>query len=244
MGKRVRARKQRKETTRKAPLAQAKARRHTRLGPLRRKIWFMTGAIVIIAAGVGLGIVFKNTFPAQPNNDITIPKTNDSLTATIQTAKGTIKFQLFALDAPKTVKNFVLLTRRGYYDGLKFHRVEPGFVIQGGDPQGNGSGGESAFGGSFEDELNPQTQSYQTGYVKGTVAMANSGPNTNRSQFFIILEEQANLPRNYTIFGRVTEGMEAASAIIVGDVMQKVTIEGLAPNTPVSGTPQRIEGLE
>lgn len=127
---------------------------------------------------------------------------------------GAIKIQLYDKDAPKTVENFLKLTNAGFYDCLTFHRVAHGFVIQGGDPNGDGTGGQSAFGAKFADELNPNTPSYKAGYVKGVVAMANSGPNTNGSQFFIVLADlSASLPKNYTIFGKVVAGQDAVDKI-------------------------------
>ncbi len=129
--------------------------------------------------------------------------------ATIQTNQGTIVIELFPNDAPKTVENFVTLAGKGYYDGLIFHRVIKGFMIQGGDPTGTGSGGP---GYAFADELNSETESYKRGYVRGTVAMANAGPNTNGSQFFI-MHADTPLPHNYTIFGRVTSGLEVVDKI-------------------------------
>jgi len=134
----------------------------------------------------------------------------------IHTEKGDIVFELFANTAPKTVSNFVYLTTEKYYDGLTFHRREPGFVIQGGDPNGTGTGGP---GYKFEDEL---TDDYS--YERGIVAMANSGSNTNGSQFFIMLDENA-LPKKYSIFGRVVEGMDVVDAIVIGDKMLEVTVE-------------------
>ncbi|MBI4714018.1 peptidylprolyl isomerase [Candidatus Uhrbacteria bacterium] len=134
----------------------------------------------------------------------------------ITTAKGDIVFELFADTAPKTVSNFVYLINGGYYDGLTFHRREEGFVIQGGDPNGDGTGGP---GYEFEDEV---ADSYQ--YERGIVAMANRGPNTNGSQFFIMLGN-VPLPKAYTIFGRVTEGMEVVDQIQVGDKMDVVVVE-------------------
>jgi cyclophilin family peptidyl-prolyl cis-trans isomerase len=136
--------------------------------------------------------------------------------ARIVTDKGIIIFKLFDGDAPKTVSNFVALAKSGFYDGLTFHRVVSGFVIQGGDPLGDGRGGP---GYKFEDE--PVTRDY----LDGTVAMANSGPNTNGSQFFICLGDQPGLPKNYTIFGQVTSGLDVSKDISVGDVMRSVTIE-------------------
>jgi cyclophilin family peptidyl-prolyl cis-trans isomerase len=135
---------------------------------------------------------------------------------------GKIKLEFFDKDAPKTVENFLRLANSGYFDCVTFHRVSKGFVIQGGDPSGTGSGGNSAFGGAFADELNPDTQSYKNGYKKGILAMANSGANTNTSQFFIMLDN-ASLRNNYTIFGKVSEGM---------DVVEKI---GQVEITPVLG---------
>jgi cyclophilin family peptidyl-prolyl cis-trans isomerase len=156
-------------------------------------------------------------------------------TAVIQTNKGTIRFELLEADAPRTTENFITLAERGYYDGIIFHRVIKGFMIQGGDPTGTGRGGESAWGGRFNDEINSSSPVYQTGYTAGTVAMANAGPNTNGSQFFIMHVDYA-LPPSYTIFGRVSEGQEVVEAIAnterdrndrpLSDVkMETVTIE-------------------
>ena len=136
--------------------------------------------------------------------------------AIVKTSKGTIEFTLDATQSPKTVSNFVYLAESKFYDGLKFHRVEPGFVIQGGDPNGNGTGGP---GYKFEDEK------VTSDYKAGTVAMANSGANTNGSQFFICLEDQPNLPKLYTIFGQVTVGMDVVKNIAVGDKIESITIE-------------------
>lgn len=145
--------------------------------------------------------------------------------AIIHTAKGDIELQLYPEDAPKTVKNFATLAKKGYYNGLTFHRVEPGFVIQGGDPNGNGTGGTSIFGTKFEDELSPSTQSYKDGYKEGVLAMANSGPNTNGSQFFIMLADNDTLPKNYTIFGKVTKGMDVVKKIVVGDKFSSIEVQ-------------------
>ena len=127
----------------------------------------------------------------------------------IETNFGSIEFETYDADAPRTVENFISLAAKGFYNGLTFHRVVPGFVIQGGDPNGDGSGGP---GYTFPDELNPSTESYRRGYVKGVVAMANAGPNTNGSQFFVMLAD-VPLPRNYTIFGNVTLGQDVLDAI-------------------------------
>ena len=133
-------------------------------------------------------------------------------TAVVQTNKGTIRFELLEDEAPKTTENFVSLTQRGYYNGIIFHRVIKGFMIQGGDPTGTGRGGESAWGGRFNDEINPSSAVYQRGYKAGTIAMANAGPNTNGSQFFIMHVDYP-LPPNYTIFGRVTSGQDVVDTI-------------------------------
>ena len=143
-------------------------------------------------------------------------ETNRTYQAIIKTNKGDIQLVLNPAEAPTTVNNFLALARDGYYDGLTFHRVVPHFVIQGGDPTGTGSGGP---GYKFQDE------SVKRPYKAGTVAMANAGPNTNGSQFFICLEDQSGLPPNYTIFGDTLAGIDVVRSIRVGDVMQSVTIE-------------------
>jgi len=136
-------------------------------------------------------------------------KKNMAHTITIKTNLGEIKFQTYDADAPKTVENFITLANKKFYDGVIFHRVIPGFMIQGGDPTGTGTGGP---GYKFADELDPKTESYKNGYKKGTVAMANAGPNTNGSQFFIMVADYP-LPNDYTIFGKVIAGQEVADAI-------------------------------
>jgi cyclophilin family peptidyl-prolyl cis-trans isomerase len=155
--------------------------------------------------------------------------------ANIKTNKGTIRFELLEEDAPKTTDNFIKLAERGYYDGVIFHRVIKGFMIQGGDPTGTGRGGESAAGGRFADEINRSSELYRGPYAKGTVAMANAGPNTNGSQFFIMHADYP-LPPSYSKFGRVIEGQDVVDAIATtptaqGDrpqqqiTMEQVTIE-------------------
>jgi cyclophilin family peptidyl-prolyl cis-trans isomerase len=155
--------------------------------------------------------------------------------ANIETNMGTIRFELLEDESPKTAENFRLLAERGFYDGVIFHRVIKGFMIQGGDPTGTGRGGESASGGRFNDEINRSSALYSGAYAKGTVAMANAGPNTNGSQFFIMHADYP-LPPSYTKFGRVVEGQDIVDKIATtptapGDrpvkdvVMQKVTIE-------------------
>ena len=132
-----------------------------------------------------------------------------------KTAKGDIVIALLK-DAPIAASNFIFLVNDGFYDELTFHRREENFVIQGGDPKGNGTGGP---GYTFSDE--PVTLEY----TRGIVAMANAGPNTNGSQFFIMLADAPNLPKKYTIFGKVIEGMEIVDKIEIGDKMIKLTVE-------------------
>lgn len=133
-------------------------------------------------------------------------------TAVIETNKGNITVELLESDAPKTTENFIKLAESNYYDNVIFHRVIKGFMIQGGDPTGTGRGGQSAWGGRFDDEINPQSEVYRRGYKAGTMAMANAGPNTNGSQFFIMHVDYP-LPPSYTIFGRVTEGQDVVDKI-------------------------------
>jgi peptidyl-prolyl cis-trans isomerase B (cyclophilin B) len=162
--------------------------------------------------------------------------------AIIETTKGEIKLELYPEAAPKTVANFIDLTSKGFYNGLEFHRVVPGFVIQGGDPKGDGTGGP---GYTFEDEINPKSlglseatiksyeaQGYKYNYSLnsykmevGVLAMANSGPNTNGSQFFIVTEQdQPHLDGKHTVFGRVVEGMDVVRKIQQGDIIKQITI--------------------
>jgi len=136
--------------------------------------------------------------------------------AVIETDKGTIEIALWADKAPLTVSNFVYLANKGFYNGLIFHRVEAGFVVQGGDPDGNGTGGP---GYQFQDEP------VQGEYAQGTVAMANSGSNTNGSQFFInLVDNSKNLAKSYNLFGEVINGMDVVDKLAVGDKMNSVKI--------------------
>lgn len=169
---------------------------------------------------------------------LSTPQKGDTL-AVMHTNMGDIKIKLFPEKAPKTVENFVTHSKNGYYNGLKFHRVINDFMIQGGDPRGNGTGGESIWGGSFPDEFDPELHN-----LRGALSMANSGPNTNGSQFFIVqarevpanmLEQMRDLEDNgfpaditaayaelggtpwldfrHTVFGQVTDGMDVVDAI-------------------------------
>jgi len=137
--------------------------------------------------------------------------------ARIHTAKGDIVFSFYPDDAPQHSAAFIKLARAGFYDGLTFHRVEPGFVIQGGDPSGNGTGGP---GYQIDAEFNKNP------HIAGTVAMArSSNPNSAGSQFYICLDDAAFLNNQYTVFGQVTAGQDVVDSIRKGDVMETVTIE-------------------
>jgi peptidyl-prolyl cis-trans isomerase-like 1 len=142
--------------------------------------------------------------------------------AVLRTSVGDIEIELYGMDAPKTVKNFIELSKKGYYNGILFHRIVPDFVIQAGDPYSRdsasrremwGTGGTSIYGSTFADELVPNLKS--VGYKEGVLAMANRGPNTNTSQFFIVLNDAVanRLNYAYTIFGRVTKGMDIVHKI-------------------------------
>lgn len=164
----------------------------------------------------------------------------DSMTvAIIQTNMGTIELELFADKTPKTVENFVGLANKGYYNGVIFHRVIDNFMIQGGDPTGTGRGGQSLWGGKFEDEFVPELKHDS----EGILSMANAGPNTNGSQFFITLVPTPWLDGRHTVFGKVIKGMEVVKAIgkvprnqqdrpLKDVVMEKVTVEKRPKQTP------------
>jgi peptidyl-prolyl cis-trans isomerase B (cyclophilin B) len=138
--------------------------------------------------------------------------------ATIETDRGNIELQFFPEHAPKTVNNFVFLAREGFYDGISFHRVISNFVIQGGDPTGSGRGGP---GYNFEDEVRNNPLIHET----GSMSMANAGPNTNGSQFFIAHSPQPHLDGKHTVFGKVIQGtQQVVNAIRQGDKMIRVTI--------------------
>ena len=179
------------------------------------------------------GTPVGQTQTSEPSASSTAPSIKNNMhLVTIETNYGTIEFTTYDADAPHTVQNFIDLANKGFYNGLTFHRVIDSFMIQGGDPNGNGTGGP---GYQFEDELNPATESYKQGYVKGVVAMANSGANTNGSQFFIMVADYP-LAHNYTIFGKVTKGQDVADKIakVAKDsndkplspvIMKKVTVK-------------------
>jgi peptidyl-prolyl cis-trans isomerase B (cyclophilin B) len=136
---------------------------------------------------------------------------------TMETNKGTIEITLYPEHAPQTVNNFVFLVREGFYDGVSFHRVIGNFMIQGGDPTGTGRGGP---GYRFADELRGNPLKHET----GVLSMANAGPNTNGSQFFITHSPQPHLNGRHTVFGKVTQGMDVVNAIRQGDKMVTVTV--------------------
>ncbi|HLC45036.1 MAG TPA: peptidylprolyl isomerase [Patescibacteria group bacterium] len=184
--------------------------------------WVVT---IIIIVGAGVAAFFLMPKPAvapetgvnptssTPTPQPAAPSPYMNKQVTLDTTLGKIKVEFYAEDAPRAVENFVRLAEKDYYNSTTFHRVIKGFMIQGGDPKGDGTGGESIWGGTFEDELNPAATSYQQGYRKGVLAMANRGPNTNGSQFFILLEDTPNLQRQYTIFGHVVEGQNIVDKI-------------------------------
>jgi cyclophilin family peptidyl-prolyl cis-trans isomerase len=191
---------------------------------------------VLLAAALALSACGKSEKAAAPVPVVAPPP----VVAVLETDKGVIEFELLVGDAPKTTENFRLLAERGYYNGLTFHRIVKDFMIQGGDPLGDGRGGESAWGGKFADEIVKNSPLYQNGlgYKRGIVAMANAGKDTNASQFFI-LHKDYPLPPNYTIFGRVTKGLAVVDVLaelptthgmggmskpVTPPVMKKVTI--------------------
>ena len=152
--------------------------------------------------------------------------------AVIETDRGAIELEFFESDAPKAVENFRLLAEHGYYDGLTFHRVIRGFMIQGGDPKGDGTGGDSAWGAPFADEINRNSALYRGGYRRGLVAMANAGPNTNGSQFFILHQDYPLQP-NYVIFGHVTSGMNVVDALAESPTRPGMDGDMSSPVTPL-----------
>ncbi|MEX2515082.1 MAG: peptidylprolyl isomerase [Candidatus Paceibacterota bacterium] len=184
------------------------------------KSLLITGLVIIIGISIWL-FVANDRSPEQPEEQVdtgtttqqeqNISRTNNNatMTATIKTSKGDIELAFFPDSAPNTVDNFRTLAEDDFYEGVIFHRVIEGFMIQGGDPTGTGTGGP---GYTFADELNSDSKAAERGYQRGTVAMANSGPNTNGSQFFIMHQDQ-QLPFNYTIFGYVTEGMDVVDEV-------------------------------
>src|SRR5207249_1499513 len=154
------------------------------------------------------------SYPAPPKMSI---DTSKKYTATFDTTKGQIVCDLFAKDAPNTVNNFVFLSRDKFYDGTKFHRVIADFMVQGGDPQGTGTGGP---GYKFGDEVKNNPHKHQ----RGSLSMANAGPNTNVSQFFITHVKTDWLDGKHTVFGQVRSGQEVVDKVKQGDILKSVTI--------------------
>lgn len=136
--------------------------------------------------------------------------------ATIETSKGNLEIELYAADVPNTVNNFVFLAREGFYDNTTFHRVIPGFMAQGGDPTGTGAGGP---GYRFADEFTAHT------HVAGALSMANAGPDTNGSQFFICYEPQPHLNGRHSVFGLLLSGMDVLKSLVNGDAIKSITIQ-------------------
>lgn len=201
--------------------------------------WLIVLILVLIVAGVVYFVSARKAIaPVDNSSVVNTNPTNATMEqpkpdfsnkqAVMETTLGNITLEFYPADAPLAVENFIGLAEKGYYNGVIFHRVVKDFVIQAGDPTGTGRGGASIFGNAFKDELDPSTASYQAGYQKGVLAMANSGPNTNGSQFFILLKDTP-LQHLYTIFGRVTAGQEVVDKI--GRVI--VDPETDKPITPV-----------
>ncbi|HWC77898.1 MAG TPA: peptidylprolyl isomerase [Blastocatellia bacterium] len=169
--------------------------------------------------------------PAQPSSPQ--PSVPNRI-AVIETSAGIIKVELLANEAPKTAENFKALAERGLYNGTIFHRVISGFMIQGGDPRGDGTGGQTATGETLPNEINRSSSLYQGGYKRGLVAMANKGtPETGTSQFFI-MHQNYPLPPNYTVFGRVIEGIE------VVDKIASAPNAGTPSNRPITPVTMRV----
>ena len=182
---------------------------------------------------LGFGAIVSLACGSTASGNSKVPagaKSSGGMHATIETDKGPIEIELLPNAAPKGVENFRLLAEHGYYDGLTFHRIVKGFMIQGGDPKGDGTGGESAWGEAFPDEIDAQSELYRAGYRRGIVAYANAGPNTNGSQFFIMHDDYP-LPPAYVIFARVTSGLETVDAIAN---LPTTTGPGGEPSKPVT----------
>ena len=203
---------------------------------MKRSATFLVAGIFFTGTG---GAWAQNT-PAPPTPSVaskadTKPVTRP--TVTIETAKGKIVIELYPEDAPITVQNFVTLAKSGFYNGLTFHRVEPGFVIQGGDPRGNGSGGPGYF---IKNENNKVLK-----HEVGAVAMANAGRDTAGSQFYVVITKpapflDAKYPddvNKYTLFGKVVSGQDVAEKIAVGDAMSAVSVALPMPGTEPKAAP-------
>jgi cyclophilin family peptidyl-prolyl cis-trans isomerase len=179
--------------------------------------------LFLILGVIIVGIVGFYFINMKKTNKTDIIKKTKKYTAILHTEKGDITISLNSDQTPITVNNFVTLAKKGFYNQTIFHRIIKGFMIQGGDPDGNGTGGP---GYKFDDEP------FIGEYTRGTIAMANSGPNTNGSQFFIMHADNS-LPKNYVIFGKVVSGMEAVDAIAESPVQTSMSGESSSPVTPV-----------
>lgn len=219
----------------------------------------LTAVGIVLIAGAWFYFDYQSKAPEPASNESLFAPKNTMDTATnvgsgavkviLGTSKGAIVLELYPNIAPKTVANFVKLAREGFYNGTKFHRVIPEFMIQGGDPLSKTDDPRTGSGGpgyQFEDEINPkalgmsdaeiaalQAEGYTySGALQslpvavGTIAMANAGPNTNGSQFFIVtLQDQPHLNGRHTVFGKVVEGMEMVRSIRQGDIINSIAIE-------------------
>ena len=205
---------------------------------LRDRVAWTAAAVVLAALVAGCDLAPKDAPPAHPKAAETQPVETAEQAApapgtptpekestmpeplpqvTLETTKGKIVLELAEDDAPNTVANFISLAEKGFYNGLTFHRVIPDFMIQGGDPTGTGSGGP---GYVIADEFSPRLK-----HARGVISMANAGPNTGGSQFFITHVEAPHLDGKHAIFGKVTQGMDVVDRIQVGDKIEKVTID-------------------
>ena len=169
--------------------------------------------VMLFSVSCAGGAPARKTYSAPPPMQI---DTSKQYTATIETSKGNLVLELFARDVPMTVNNFVFLAREGFYDGTTFHRVIPGFMAQGGDPIGTGSG---TPGYSFPNEITEHT------HVAGALSMANAGPDTNGCQFFITYAPQHYLDGDYSVFGQLIAGMDVLEQIKPGDAIIRINIE-------------------
>ena len=197
----------RRDDGQKSPRRKEPKSRQTGTWSTRKKL--------LIALCTAIGVVLIVVFAIIPGlkGDSQSPK---QYTATIETEKGDLVLELFASDVPMTVNNFVFLAREGFYDGTTFHRVIPGFMAQGGDPTGTGTG---TPGYQFDDEFSEHT------HVTGALSMANSGANTNGCQFFITYAPQHHLDGKHSVFGQLIEGMDVLERLEQGDVIIRVTID-------------------
>jgi peptidyl-prolyl cis-trans isomerase B (cyclophilin B) len=210
-------------------MSNKKKKRINQTGKMKQQLpWYRKKVTLIIAAIVAVSVVtiialmltgviqMPDQQPRSYNSPIPmVIDITKKYSAVIKTARGDITLELYPKDAPVTVNNFVSLSRKGFYNGLTFHRVIPGFMAQGGDPSGNGTGGP---GYKFQDEISQRT------HVTGALSMANAGPNTNGSQFFICYAPQPHLNGKHTVFGQCVRGMDVLTKLVNGDKMIEVVI--------------------